>query len=949
MSNSIARASRAPAGLALALLAAGCGEASDGNPVLQSARAAGASVAAEPLEVTAVAWGRLVDVYDWDAARGTSELRLPAVAIGPDVVTDGVDYRLARDAVAGRDELVVLHPGGSEAFAEALRRAERALVPIHARSTIDPRLDGARPVARDGVLVLGFDEALDPRAVRAGVVQVAVGRDGPPRPAPGLRVLGDSNHGRHVDVDGDGVAEWAPARILVDLATDELEALVSPVPLDPGAGLPADVVASVSVGGATVVAAFRTAGGPEGIVGGFGPPLVIGDQGVNLTQVALQPGGTYRVDLGFVDPHCALAAEPRDLVLLPGAVLQVLSGGAPSGSAVSLVARLYGGDPSAVVPGPAVFRSAWILAAGDPPECFVRTVPSATTAEGIDPNASFALRFSEAMDLSSFRPMESVALRRTGAASPLEEAVVGTLVVDPDLRGVTFQPALPLDHAAGVGETYLFDALGFAQGLHDLTGTPMQQDLEDVPFRIAADAPAVDTGGIVLRFGSTDEDGNGAPELRGQFLSDLTATRVRPRRVARFSAQADGSTLTTAAMTPLTTGVSVPLNPLGAHMQGVWRYVDLGFSLQDEAAMNLDVEGLAWAPVGGQVVADSFAGFEMALGHAARAPDEVRDATLLGAYPDSGLGTLYADNQADGLTVVHPRDRGYVVDPADVFLASTGTPMIPWPLNRGVPADQFRYFTWRDTRVQEVGGDESAGVDPQIVYQLAGIPPPAPVYPPGQVPTLGLPLLMDFKVFPDDLALGLNALRVALPLNTSPRPEFRAFSAGGVNASGATVLVDPDLDGVAQGGFNPGSGAPTLPRDNAFYFGQADFVVRVNVIHTIWFDTGSTSTQFVDPIATEDGVLPGPAGTQVVVALRGADDTGALGAQADAGLLDPYGDALPQFPLLDPDFFQGDDTWKANASDLDGARHVQARVTIVSNAATGETTSIDALGIAFGR
>ncbi len=159
------------------------------------------------------------------------------------------------------------------------------------------------------------------------------------------------------------------------------------------------------------------------------------------------------------------------------------------------------------------------------------------------------------------------------------------------------------------------------------------------------------------------------------------------------------------------------------------------------------------------------------------------------------------------------------------------------------------------------------------------------------------------------------------------------------------ILVDPDLDPVAQGGFNPGSGAPTLPRDNLFYFGQADFVVRVSVMHSIWFDAGSGSTQFADPVVIEDGVLAGPAGTQVEVALRGADSLGNLAALADAGQLDFYGDddGTPT------QFFQGDATWKTDAADLNGARYVQARMTIVSNAATGETTSVDSLGLAYRR
>ena len=200
---------------------------------------------------------------------------------------------------------------------------------------------------------------------------------------------------------------------------------------------------------------------------------------------------------------------------------------------------------------------------------------------------------------------------------------------------------------------------------------------------------------------------------------------------------------------------------------------------------------------------------------------------------------------------------------------------------------------------------------------------------------------MDFKCAPDAQALGLNALRIALAVNTAPLPVFRAFSAGGVDSSGNVQMVDPYSDPIAMGGFNPSSnppGQPTLAVDNVFHFGQADFVVRVSVMHTIWFDTGSTATRFADAVAIERGVLPGAPGTDVAVALRGADSLGSLAGLADADLIDFYGedDGTPT------QFFGGDASWKSDPSDLDGARYVQARITMISDASTGRTTAVDA-------
>ena len=51
--------------------------------------------------------------------------------------------------------------------------------------------------------------------------------------------------------------------------------------------------------------------------------------------------------------------------------------------------------------------------------------------------------------------------------------------------------------------------------------------------------------------------------------------------------------------------------------------------------------------------------------------------------------------------------------------------------------------------------------------------------------------------WPDANALGLNAFDASIAINTSTRPYFRAFSAGGVDQSGVTILVDPDLESEA--------------------------------------------------------------------------------------------------------------------------------------------------------
>ena len=103
------------------------------------------------------------------------------------------------------------------------------------------------------------------------------------------------------------------------------------------------------------------------------------------------------------------------------------------------------------------------------------------------------------------------------------------------------------------------------------------------------------------------------------------------------------------------------------------------------------------------------------------------------------------------------------------------------------------------------------------------------------------------------------------------------------------------------------------------------------------------------------------AGTQVVLAYRGASTVGSSmnGAPAfDAMDLDAYGDqpdvigaASPGNPIgknadvvfLDP----ADSSWKNDLDAIDGARFVQLRVTFISNAESGLTPELGALGIPF--
>src|SRR6185503_18153709 len=115
---------------------------------------------------------------------------------------------------------------------------------------------------------------------------------------------------------------------------------------------------------------------------------------------------------------------------------------------------------------------------------------------------------------------------------------------------------------------------------------------------------------------------------------------------------------------------------------------------------NLDVEGLAWDPFA-QLNADNFAEFQMSLAHSKVLPDEQISTGLLPNWPSSGLSATFAGNQldpaGDPLTIVHPKAKGYAINPSDVYLSTSGHLRAPWPLNRNVPVGQYTYWTWRDT------------------------------------------------------------------------------------------------------------------------------------------------------------------------------------------------------------------------------------------------------------
>ncbi|HIE91375.1 MAG TPA: hypothetical protein EYQ83_00320, partial [Acidobacteria bacterium] len=337
-------------------------------------------------------------------------------------------------------------------------------------------------------------------------------------------------------------------------------------------------------------------------------------------------------------------------------------------------------------------------------------------------------------------------------------------------------------------------------------------------------------------------------------------------------------------------GVQTPLSNLGSRTMTVVRYADVGFDLTDPSNMNVDIEGLNWAPVGGQVVADNFTNFAISLSHSRFLPDEAVDPFNNPVFPGSGLVAAFANNLADPnndpLMEVHPKERGYIVSPGDLFASTTGTLMMPYPLNRGVPQSEYRHYTWRDTALLARAATNGAGIEIANNIGVLGLPPEpefavamigyAAIQPPGDVSSMGLPLLLEFKTYPDGGALGLNSFDVSFSNGAGITPFFRAFSTGGTDTNTAIDAVEPDLEDSANGGFNPLStpvpGVATPGLDDTFYIGSMDLVVRVSRSYSVWFGTAPSGILLpsYNPAVTEPSAAEQPEGTSIQIAYRGA-------------------------------------------------------------------------------
>ncbi|MBI5361550.1 MAG: hypothetical protein HZA53_00120 [Planctomycetes bacterium] len=975
---------------------------------------------ANPLRLQTLAWGRIAKVRDAlgvlqqtdmvigeDIRSDQTDFRLEVNPITEET-TVTILHAYSDSAIVGGIE--------TSPYQRAFRRLDQNLTPIQDKSLETTELPPYTLVPRNAAIVLRFNDLIDVTRLTATKIKLSTGA--PPTAPFEARILPDLNHGAILDRDHDGHGEFYTTRVIIDTTVSPLEAALSssslavnalglpasttsnqanigiriPTHIDPSqsqydllrnlAGNPLsfngngsndatspteDVVRAVRSGGATAI----TGDVNNGFLRDDIAPKVVGTLPIALGSSISDGLGGYNSTLSFQYVPCRMALKGGDVIEQPGVFAEVIQASNdqsdgqldgifpvhyrvifPLGETLNAgscqITTLY--DPTANVGQEACFVR--FPSIGQPPATQVAT------------DSPIIVRFSEPMDPTRMTPFDNFTITRVAVNPTGTDYVIGSVTASGDLKEYRFSPALPFRHISGSAEAYFINLASGGNGPIDLAGNALGVALPPIQFTINPTLASQNNAGVAVRFASDDEfttnNGAGKPEWRGQFLYDGVRQVIKPRTVVHFNGNADRSQPVPSIMPIFAPGVQTPLSALGSKLQTLWRYCDVGFGLLDETFFNVDVEGVAWAPVGGAAVADQYDSFEMYLGHSKHLPDESVDAFLLPNFPQSGLELTYLNNWNDLVNdppfKVHDRSRGYTVNPADRYQADSGTRLMPYPFNRGLAVADKKYYTWRDTSLQQKGAPfDSPGAELLIVIRTLGLPvAQGTPFGTGQVPTIGLPLLMEFRCFPDSGALGLNAFDISLGNLNSAQPNFRAFSTGGTGTGGTVVPKNPDLQPTATGGFNPTSappGLPTLGGDNSFYIGQMNLVTRISRAHSIWFDTGAGALpQFGTPVIEPRGEDQ-PPGTQVVLAFRGSSSiTAGSAVLNDARTVDPYGE--PRTAAWPPaggtvNYPGADNKWKSSISQINGQRYFQVRATFISNMETSQSPELSALGFAY--
>ncbi|MBX3461895.1 MAG: hypothetical protein KF830_01905 [Planctomycetes bacterium] len=334
--------------------------------------------------------------------------------------------------------------------------------------------------------------------------------------------------------------------------------------------------------------------------------------------------------------------------------------------------------------------------------------------------------------------------------------------------------------------------------------------------------------------------------------------------------------------------------------------------------------------------------------------------SALPSLPESGLSATFARNfvwnpsptgsgnviESQPAPVPAYVDKELIIDPATVVYEGNG-------VNRFLPLPKFQkpYFVFRDETVVEQGCTFDMQLTNGLLGSDLGVTGPGSYQPHllspyangvgrrrvdlaagvsfvnsfwldapnsslsatasreqftgGLIGNIALPLLADFWTYCDQpnlpagggfIADGTNGWQIAIPLQSDPRPYFRAVSAGRAPGAQPALCRAPGDSAwvTASGGFGP-AGA-TAARDNTFYWIMLDLLKRQSVITSGFVDLNNphrVPEGFLDPrlgpfyLANGQSVRPAnvvplfayefdpplqnlPAGTSVVPQFRGA-------------------------------------------------------------------------------
>ena len=1028
-------------GLALpTVLLMGCGATkSDLGGVIGTGAGSGKST----LFLEDIQWGRLVDVFDGDGLLIEAD-----VVIREAVQSDGVLYTLGLNPITQRESLTISASSSSATFTSAFADATSGLSSLQSKAFDEPA--PFTKVARNGSVKLVFSEFLDPTTVDRQTLQVLIGTS---------EENFQSLEVRYVVKEGIGQDGQPKGIVILDPTVSRLDSESLGIP-ENGVGFPESVglinpnvklriptavnpflnqnflltnktgtetfgVIRDNTGTSILephefagfdpvsVRAFRT-GNTSDVFNGFlidnlQPDLIVSQ---DVTIASVVEIGFLRTITYAIDALGCRAVTPKvgDVIESGTAVVQITSVVDPSDNSAYVVTGtlLAGSLPAGTVGASGLLTTKYTLADSAVQLCFVTITPAPGTlpATDVDPFATFSVRFSEPIDISTVRSLDSMVLASTdeatftvtdaddgwdssggetvanyidrlpgfGPGSGSGNIMFGPVSVTGDAQGYTLAPVAgvtdPFDPLATIGISLaLRDG---ATGILDLSGNALSFNgfvaghNSQPSTQLTLAGPVPTDSYFALRGNGVDEDNDQAPEYGGQVGAQLGDGILRGRALSRFSRQADQTNQYVGQRLKFTSGIMTPLVPAGAVLQTIWGYHHLGFGLTSNAEFNLDVEGMNWSPFEGVLFDDSFARYSLALAHSRRFPDDYIDpASGYPEYQNSGLRRLssndfdeniYAYGQnpttyAD-LDEVICFDTSYDISNVNKFQTAGGVFMYPWP-------DFQTTYTWRDTGYPKPNGGSLEGGNPLNGYgvPIRVVSAAPPTYQKGYYPSIALPLLMRYRCYPRGGEWGFNGFQISIMVGSSNIPAFRVFSAGGQDTAPTWQFVVPDsaprgthpyggyvTAGAGQGGTTKGFG-PEL------YWGQVDFVTKVSKVYTHWFDFGANLAS-LSAVTLEPTQSQAQPGTAVLVDYRASTlvvDTGCTNQATPLDDASASFDAYGDYEATGCGQVDQPSDWSDDAADLvaSGKRFFQLRFTFVANIDQDLDAELDAFGFAY--